>query len=209
MQAKLILLTVVTMGVGAMMVSPHDAPALKADGSISVSNLGPTAGETVDLGPAPSSWLSISVDAGQTERERYVSQVSDEDAIKLAMARGAELLEVRETRAPHLQGLARSPGFRVAQIKISDGIQTTSDVNLSAKNPEVANLATAASLWRVTGSRVNLRAGPSTNDAVVGVALSGEAMIPTSDTSGDWIEVQRDTGESAWIFARFLEPSDI
>lgn len=75
---------------------------------------------------------------------------------------------------------------------------------------EVTAAATAADedLLRVTGSRVNMRSGPSTSNAVVGSLGRGDLAEALGTETNGWIEI-RDvaTGQSGFMAARFLEPS--
>jgi len=68
-----------------------------------------------------------------------------------------------------------------------------------------AEAATAERLY-VTGSRVNLRAGPSTRDAVVGSVAYGEAVDVLGYADDAWAEV-RVEGRAAFMSRRFLAPT--
>ena len=59
--------------------------------------------------------------------------------------------------------------------------------------------------WFVTGSRVNVRQGPGTGNAVVGQVTQGmEAQV--LETRDGWMQiVTKDGGASGWISGRFLE----
>ena len=78
-------------------------------------------------------------------------------------------------------------------------------------NGEVSILSTEVSTrgerLRVTGSRVNLRAGPSTADRVVGSLSGGTLAEPVGESINGWTEV-RDvaTGVTGFMASRFLEP---
>lgn len=63
-------------------------------------------------------------------------------------------------------------------------------------------------LLRVTGSVVNMRAGPSTADAVIDSLPRGSVTEAVGGPIGGWQEV-RDvvSGRTGWMSARFLEPS--
>lgn len=68
-----------------------------------------------------------------------------------------------------------------------------------------AEPATAEPVWFVTGTRVNLRAGPSTQNRVVGQVTLGDTAEVLSDPGADWIRIRvTDTGTEAYIFGRFL-----
>lgn len=58
---------------------------------------------------------------------------------------------------------------------------------------------------RITGSRVNLRGGPSTGDAVVGQVVRDQQVRIVED-AGDWMRVQTGDGTEGYIFATFLAP---
>lgn len=62
----------------------------------------------------------------------------------------------------------------------------------------------AADIWEVTGSRVNLRAGPGTGNAVVGqLSLGAEAEV-LGEGDG-WYQIRTvDGGTSGWIYGKFL-----
>lgn len=60
----------------------------------------------------------------------------------------------------------------------------------------------------VTGSRVNLRSGPSTGNAVVSSLSAGTRTVPLGDASNGWQEVRvLDTGVTGFMAARFLDPA--
>jgi uncharacterized protein YgiM (DUF1202 family) len=50
---------------------------------------------------------------------------------------------------------------------------------------------------------VNLRAGPSTATATIGVLQPGQA-VQTGQNDGGWIEVTLDDGTTGWVFSRYL-----
>jgi uncharacterized protein YgiM (DUF1202 family) len=59
-------------------------------------------------------------------------------------------------------------------------------------------------LWYVTGSRVNLRSGPSTNSAIVGGVSAGDRAEILSDPGASWVHIRTERGLEAWIYSRFL-----
>lgn len=63
-------------------------------------------------------------------------------------------------------------------------------------------------LLRVSGSAVNLRAGPSTGNAVVGSLAEGTLAEPIGDEIDGWIEILDVAGGlRGYMAARFLEPA--
>ena len=77
-----------------------------------------------------------------------------------------------------------------------------------AAPPAVSGEAAApeeqADLWHVTGTRVNLRSGPSTNAAVVGGISLGDRAQVLSDPGASWVRIRTEQGLEAWIYGRFL-----
>ncbi|MCK0169408.1 SH3 domain-containing protein [Jannaschia sp. S6380] len=74
--------------------------------------------------------------------------------------------------------------------------------------PEATAEPTAERMLRVTGSRVNMRAGPSTANRVVDSLPQGTLAEPLGPPEGGWQEI-RDiaTGRTGFMSARFLEPA--
>jgi hypothetical protein len=72
--------------------------------------------------------------------------------------------------------------------------------NASQMQPE----ENTVELWYVTGSRVNLRSGPSTNSAVVGGVSLGDRAEVLSDPEQSWTKIRTEQGLEAWIYSRFL-----
>ena len=59
----------------------------------------------------------------------------------------------------------------------------------------------------VTGTRVNMRAGPSTNDSVVGSLQRGARAELLADTRDGWLQIRDiSTGAEGYMSARFLSP---
>ena len=69
-----------------------------------------------------------------------------------------------------------------------------------------AAAAAPGDIYRVTGERVNLRAGPSDSANVRGQVLGGEQLLELR-RDGNWygVRVLR-TGEEGWIFGNLIEP---
>lgn len=123
---------------------------------------------------------------------------SEAEAIRIALARGAE---IRAARA----GAARPALKTVAMLT---GQVPAPAADPAAPEDTVILAASGQPGWRVTASNVNLRAGPGTEHSVVGRAALDERLTPVSGTGGPWIEVERPDGSTAWIFARFLERAE-
>lgn len=60
--------------------------------------------------------------------------------------------------------------------------------------------------YRVTGSRVNVRSGPSTSNRVVGTVSRDDIVQEAGGVSGRWIEIHNlETGVRGYMSGRFLE----
>ncbi|WP_308915569.1 SH3 domain-containing protein [Jannaschia sp. LMIT008] len=66
----------------------------------------------------------------------------------------------------------------------------------------------AADMLVVTGSRVNLRAGPSTQNRVVGSLTEGTRVERIADDPSGWVELRDPaTGQTGFMSGRFLAPA--
>jgi hypothetical protein len=68
---------------------------------------------------------------------------------------------------------------------------------------EAKTVAAARDVRYVAGRRVNLRAGPSTEDRVLGVLLHGTPVFPERQ-QGDWVLVRSAPGPVGWIHATMI-----
>ncbi len=119
-------------------------------------------------------------------RDQTGPLISDTEAVKLALAAG-EKIRAERKRAP-LRG-------------------TNQVVSLETRADAVENEAEAPTeYWTVTGSRVNLRMGPGTSNAVIGQLVRGDQAYVLADENG-WYQIQSADGvTSGWIFGKFLRP---
>ncbi|MGR3513106.1 MAG: SH3 domain-containing protein [Paracoccaceae bacterium] len=109
-----------------------------------------------------------------------ITGVSDREAVEMAIAAGKTLREERR---------AAPKAFTVAA--------TSPDVDATEPEPTL-------DYWYVTGSRVNLRGGPSTSNSVIGQVTFGMEAEVLSDRDG-WYEIRLADGSAAgWIFGKFL-----
>jgi len=64
-------------------------------------------------------------------------------------------------------------------------------------------------IWFVTGSRVNVREGPSTDYLVLGKVTYGEAAQIVSDPDADWVKIRIEgDGVEGFIMKRFMTDVD-
>lgn len=64
-------------------------------------------------------------------------------------------------------------------------------------------------IWFVTGSRVNVRFGPSTQTEVMGKVLYGDAALIISDPESDWVKIRIEgAGVEGFIMKRFMTAVD-
>ncbi|MGB3556472.1 MAG: SH3 domain-containing protein [Jannaschia sp.] len=93
---------------------------------------------------------------------------------------------------------------RIGEPVIVSLIQTET----GSESAEAVAPAKEELILRVTGSRVNMRSGPSTSNAVVGSLREGTLAAALGSETNGWIEIRDvSTGETGFMAARFLEPS--
>lgn len=110
--------------------------------------------------------------------------ISDSDAIAIALEAGKHHHTNRPTKALRGTATLKQPSTPVAPQEVAASI-----------TPD---------LWYVTGSKVNLRAGPGTGNAVVGQLVLGDAAEVLSDAEG-WYQIRSVDGSlSGWIYGKFL-----
>ena len=118
--------------------------------------------------------------------------LSDAEAIALAVDAGARVR------------LEKEPGPQVATLR---GVAEV--IKVAAVNPGQSEVpaidATPIARWVVSGTRVNLRQGPGTSNAVVTqVTLGTEAEV--IDSRNGWMQIVTTDGETTgWISGKFLE----
>jgi uncharacterized protein YgiM (DUF1202 family) len=114
-----------------------------------------------------------------------LSSMSEAEAVTLALAAG------KKARTERLA----KPVVRLGAL----AKETTSDVA-----PKTVAANANQDYWYVSGSKVNLRQGPSTRNAVVAqVALGTEATV--LDRRDGWMQIETtQNGTSGWIFGKFL-----
>lgn len=128
-----------------------------------------------------------------------------------------------ETLAQAVPALAQEPAAQASEAPAITDLseQEAVTVALAAAGAEVVPAETAAApaeaaasetpaqaeestLWYVTGTRVNLRSGPSSNSDVVGGVTVGDRAEVLSDPAASWVRIRTERGLEAWIFGRFL-----
>lgn len=114
------------------------------------------------------------------------SDVSDAEAIRLAIDNARQIRAERKARP--MRGAvdvmaARPTGER--DVAVADPVEATT-------------------YWYVTGSKVNIRKGPGTRNAVVGQVVFGTEAEVLGDADG-WFEIRTvDGSASGWISSKFL-----
>lgn len=127
--------------------------------------------------------LSVITPAALTTLEStptLTSDISEREAVQLAIAAGKAIREERRNAGPKTIAVAAA-----GPVETVDAPETP--------------------YWYVTGSRVNLRGGPGTSNAVVGQATFGTQAEVIGDSNG-WYQIRlADGSASGWIFGKFLD----
>ncbi|WP_299816207.1 SH3 domain-containing protein [uncultured Jannaschia sp.] len=86
-------------------------------------------------------------------------------------------------------------------------LSETDDAAPASDSDRTATEAEAA-LFRVTGSRVNMRSGPSTAYGVIDSLAEGTLAERVGEADEGWMEIRvPDTGRTGYMSARFLQPA--
>ncbi len=137
--------------------------------------------EPLSVGLIQAAYLPVARDVPETTVSE--PSISDAKAIQTALDAGAKIRAERK-HAP-LRGFATDEPLVVAAVQ---------------EKPQ------AKTYWVVTGTRVNLRSGPGTSNAVVGQVTQGVEAEMLADRDG-WYEIRTaDGATSGWIFGKFLRP---
>lgn len=76
-----------------------------------------------------------------------------------------------------------------------------------AATPTVAEQSAEGEIWYVAGNSLNVRSGPSTDDAVVGKLARGEATLVVWREGPDWARIRIEgDGVEGYVAMRFLTP---
>jgi hypothetical protein len=75
--------------------------------------------------------------------------------------------------------------------------------------PEPVVVEPARIVWFVTGSRVNVRQGPSTEFGIMGQVVYGEAAEIVSDPNQEWVKIRIEgDGVEGYIAKRFMSETE-
>ncbi len=100
-----------------------------------------------------------------------------------------------------------------ADLTLEDATQVAAVTTVSVSEPEDTIIASASiaadlPLVSVTGSQVNLRAGPSTDDAVLGSLVRGTQAELVVSLGNGWAQIRAvDSGLEGFMAERFLAPA--
>lgn len=70
--------------------------------------------------------------------------------------------------------------------------------------PLPVNASTMAKQYRITGNRINMRAGPGTNEAVIASLSQGQLVIGLEAEVNGWIHIRTENGATGYIASRFI-----
>ncbi len=119
-----------------------------------------------------------------------ISEISEEEAIAIAVAEGQRLRSERDG-ASETRLLGAVPATSEQKVTLANVIEDTPNNDT----------------WYVSGVNVNLRSGPGTGNAVVAQLGLGTKAEALSDTEAEWIEIRTADGTAGWIFGKFLSDS--
>ena len=144
----------------------------------------------------------------------FVPQTVSDSALAQADA-ARPMPELTVAKAPR----QTTPGLATVEEFVSPSVtQVSAPIMFETDDAPVAGVATASTadpapaaerdvdLWTVTATRLNVRMGPSTSDAVVGQVTAGEEVAVLDEGSGDgWVMILVEgDGAQGWVASRFL-----
>ncbi|WP_281823346.1 SH3 domain-containing protein [Jannaschia rubra] len=148
----------------------------------------------------------VPVSTSGSEFDRPVILAST-DSTGAAVTRTA----VTETIVPDASLIAASapaPGDVLAEPRRIGEPTVVSLLTPESRPATSEAVADTAGMLRVSGSRVNMRSGPSTSDAIVDSLAGGTLAEPLGEPVDGWIRI-RDvaTGATGYMSAQFLDPA--
>ena len=167
-------------------------------------------------------WVFYEVSGGAefTPRERVVvSQapwvLREQEERRIAQAQVAQSAAVADVVSTPLAPVATAPQVQQVSFTFENAEQVTPAAvltqDVAAVAPRIATprapapVATLPETFLVSGSRVNLRAGPGTGHAVVDTLLQGTQVERLSVTDAGWMEIRLTAGGTiGWMSADYL-----
>lgn len=145
----------------------------------------PTGIEVTRLAPQPA---ASRPEIAPLPRDENVSDLARSIALNNHQAALEAALQATEAGGP-----APAPALDVAAAAPADAVL-----------PD-APAAPAPDYWYVTGTRVNLRSGPSTSTAVIGQVTFGQEALVLEETADGWFRIETaQNGATGFIFGQFL-----
>ena len=106
--------------------------------------------------------------------------------------------------APAVVALAPAPVVEQADTGVFT-LATYADAAAATDAPVTPEASADGEIWYVAGNALNVRAGPSTDDAVVGKLTRGEATLVVWREGEDWARIRIEgDGIEGYVAMRFL-----
>jgi len=154
--------------------------------------------------------------------EAEAAMVSIESGLRGAQTRADAVSALAEARIAVERARASAPWRRAEIAELTDKLEEAerqfqsgnagSAVFFASRAKRVANAlaeearrsAGASGTRRIAAARANLRAGPSTTDAVLAVLSQSTPVLPQR-SSGEWVLVRTPDGDAGWVHASLLD----
>ncbi|MEM1430358.1 MAG: SH3 domain-containing protein [Pseudomonadota bacterium] len=223
MLARYIGATLVLLG-GAMLVAP-DAPkdTLEEKPRRSASSeAAPTAPRPATAPAAPLVTVSLAEGAGAAIPRPAAQSVAPEEGTPAADAAPVDAPQAGDA-APTALALGLPDPDDAFVIPTLEEPATIQEASLTSETlsliaiaegrvtveapdaPDADNAEPAPVVLYVTGSRVNVRAGPSTGFTVISSVAFGDAVEVLADPGDGWAEIRLTNGDTGYMSRRFLE----
>ncbi|WP_108484710.1 SH3 domain-containing protein [Oceaniglobus ichthyenteri] len=125
------------------------------------------------------------------------------------LTRVGSLIEDTSVQSAEVERVPLRDEARAIEIALAATVAPDTPAAAPTRSVQINGQGTApantADIWYVTGTRVNLRGGPSTSDAVVGsVGLGQQAEVLEKSDDG-WFRIRTaDGGQNGYIYGQFL-----
>ena len=126
--------------------------------------------------------------------------VDDEDK-KIPSILSPRVISEENVTRPEAVPVAEPTGPEVPDTSGEDGLPEGDGLVAADPAPMIT-----PEVWYVLGDRVNVRAGQSTDFAVVGQVFFAEPITILTAPEAEWVNIRLSDGTEAWIASQFLSP---
>ncbi len=157
-----------------------------------------------DLKEAESAMVAI--ESGMRSRQTRADAVSVLAEARIAIERASDGVPWRTAEAAEAMRKLDEAEKQLQESHLGTAIFFASRARRIADtlNEEARHIGQEESTRFIRAKRVNLRSGPSTKHAILGVLLTETPVFP-EETDGQWLLVRTLTGQVGWVHGQLLQ----